>query len=54
MTVVNRQERAIIALHDYGTRTGATAKSVKDAMLKDGFTLEEIAHAARAMKGSDA
>ncbi|GHC12748.1 hypothetical protein GCM10007291_07570 [Gemmobacter nanjingensis] len=54
MTGINRQERAILALHDYGTRPGATAKSVKDAMLKDGFTLEEIAYAARAMEGGDA
>lgn len=51
MTGINRQERAVIALHDYGTRPGATAKSVRDAMLKDGFTLEEIADAARVLNG---
>lgn len=45
-----RLQRAILALHDHGTRERATAKSVRDAMLKEGFTDEEIKAAAAAMK----
>lgn len=43
--------RAQIALYDLGSRPGATAASVKKAMLKDGFTLAEIAQAAQRMNG---
>lgn len=48
-----RLQRAILALHDHGTRDGATATIVKEVMLKEGFTLEEIAAAAAAMKQSN-
>lgn len=41
-----RIERAIIALHDFGSRPGATAKTVKRDMKRCGFTVEEIAQAA--------
>ncbi len=42
MAEMRRIDRAIIALHDYGTREGATAHSVKAALRNDGFTLDEI------------
>lgn len=45
-----RLQRAIMALHDHGTRESATARSVRAAMLKEGFTDEEIEAAAAAMK----
>ena len=41
----DRLTLAVCALHDYGTRDGATAKSVMAAMRKDGFTDAEIAAA---------
>ncbi len=46
-----RLERALIALHDYGSREGATAKKVQRQMKADGFTLEEIVRAASVMQG---
>ena len=49
--MVTRLERAIIALHDYGTREGATAKSVRRQMMDAGFTNKEITAAAQAMEG---
>lgn len=48
---VTRIERAMIALHDYGTREGATAKKVRKQMMADGFTNKEIDAAATAMQG---
>lgn len=39
---ISREQRALIALHDLGTREGATAESVRRGMLKEGFTLSEI------------
>ena len=39
---VTRLERAIIALHDYGSREGATAKGVRKQMMGAGFTNKEI------------
>lgn len=43
---LDRETQAALALHDLGSREGATARSVKQAMLDEGFTLEEIARAA--------
>lgn len=37
--------RCILAIHDLGTRQGATAKGVSAALAKEGFTKEEIAEA---------
>lgn len=48
---VTRLERAIIALHDYGSREGATAKKVRRQMLDQGFTNKEISAAVTAMEG---
>lgn len=48
----DRIQRAIIALHDYGTREGATAAKVKKQMKEAGFTADEIAKAAQQMEGS--
>lgn len=48
---ITRAARAQIALYDLGSRPGATAASVKKTMLKDGFTLDEIAKAAADMAG---
>lgn len=45
----DRLNRAVIALHDHGTREGATKKTVTDGMTRDGFSLEEIAAAAQEM-----
>lgn len=39
---IRREQRALIALHDLGTREGATAASLRRGMLKEGFTLAEI------------
>lgn len=39
---ISRKQRAFIALHDLGSREGATAASVRAGMLKEGFTLAEI------------
>jgi len=52
-TRAERIQRAILALHDYGTRDGATPETVKAAMVKDGFTKEEMAQAAAEMLGDD-
>ena len=46
---ISRADRALIALHDHGTRDGATARSVMAAMKKDGFTDEEIRAATETM-----
>lgn len=37
-----RITRAVLAIHDYGTRDGATAARVSAALQKEGFTREEI------------
>lgn len=47
---LSRIDRAVLALHDHGTREGATAKSVMRAMKRDGFTEAEIAAAAERMR----
>jgi len=44
---LDRMTAALLALHDYGSRDNATSASVKQCMLDEGFTLEEIAAAAR-------
>lgn len=48
-TALSRIDRAVIALHDYGTREGATAAKVKRQMKDAGFTPEEIVQAAKKM-----
>jgi hypothetical protein len=45
----DRLDMAVIALHDHGTRDGATKASVLDGMKQDGFTREEVAAAAQEM-----
>jgi hypothetical protein len=49
--MMTRLEQAMIALHDYGTREGATAKSVMREMKKAGFTQAEILKATSVMSG---
>lgn len=49
MTPSERLERAITALHDYGSREGATAAWVRQKMKEDGFTAKEISEAAMKM-----
>ena len=44
---LDRETRIKLAIHDYGTRDGASAKKVVAALRKDGFTAEEIAKAIR-------
>lgn len=46
-----RENRALITLHDLGTRDGATASSVRRGMLKEGFTNDEIRKAVETMAG---
>ncbi len=50
---ISREARAIMSLHDHGTRAGATAKSVQKGMEKEGFTRMEILVAVAALR-SDA
>jgi len=45
----DRLDRAVLALYDYGTRDGATKKTVLDGMRRDGFSDAEIAAAAAEM-----
>jgi hypothetical protein len=45
---LSRKRQAILALHDLGSRDGATARSVRAAMQREGFSDAEIAEAARA------
>lgn len=47
---ITRIDRAVMALHDHGTRDKATMKSVMRGMKADGFTEEEIVAAAERMK----
>lgn len=42
-------ERVIIALHDLGSRDGATAKGVRVQLKKEGFTPAEILEAVEKM-----
>ncbi len=44
----SRKQQALLALHDYGSRDGATHRSVLAAMEREGFTKAEIAEAAKA------
>lgn len=44
---LDRKTQVLLALHDHGTRDGATARKVKQAMLDEGFTLDEIAEGAK-------
>ena len=46
----DRLDRAVIALHDHGTREGATKDTVLKGMKADGFTVEEVAAAVQEMK----
>lgn len=48
---IDRKTQALLALHDLGSREGATASKVKKAMIDEGFTLEEIAQAAKSYGG---
>lgn len=50
---MDRIDRAIIALHDHGSREGATTASVMAAMKRDGFTAQEVAEAAKRMEGEE-
>jgi hypothetical protein len=49
MTEITRKTKAFLALYDLGSRDGATARKVKAQMLEEGFTLQEIAEAVKAM-----
>ena len=42
-------ERCMAAIHDLGTRSGATKASVISALKREGFTAQEISEAARRM-----
>lgn len=40
-----RVTKAMLAIHDHGTRDKATPKRVMDALVAEGFTREEIQEA---------
>ena len=42
---IRRTDRIKLAIHDHGTRPGATPKKVMDALVKEGFDREEISKA---------
>lgn len=46
-------DRCIVALHDYGTREGATASGVMSQLKADGFTHTEIEQAIRKFSGEE-
>ena len=46
-------ERVILAIHDHGSRPGATRAKVMKALKAEGFTPAEIAEAARRMGAQD-
>ena len=46
---MNRKQQAIVALHDYATRDGATSNKVISQMKSAGFSLSEIEEAAKEM-----
>lgn len=48
---ITRAEQALIALHDYGSRAGATARKIMANMRAAGFTEAEISAAATTMHG---
>lgn len=45
---LSRRKQALLALHDFGSREGATAANVRRAMQDEGFSDAEIAEAAQA------
>jgi DNA-binding transcriptional MerR regulator len=42
MKKTDRRTKALLAIHDLCSRQDTTARKVKNLMLKEGFTLEEI------------
>lgn len=50
MKTIDHIDLAVMALHDYGTRDGATAKKVMKQMRAAGFNDKEIAQATERMK----
>ena len=42
-------EKCIVAIHDYGTREGATRHKVMEQLKKDGFSLDVIRKALEEM-----
>jgi len=47
MSDIDRKTKALLALHDLGTRDGATARKVWKQMEEEGFSKEEIAEAVK-------
>lgn len=46
---ISRRAQAILALHDFGSREGATTAKVIEQMKAAGFTEKEMAQAAHEM-----
>jgi hypothetical protein len=46
-----RTDRIRLAIHDHGTRDGATSKKVMAALLSEGFERDEIVKAIREWLG---
>ena len=51
MTEISRIDRIKIALHDLGSRKGATAKGVMKELKKLGYSTQEINEAVKQMSG---
>ncbi len=51
MKEVTNVDRCLMALHDHGTRPGATSNKVINALKADGFTPAEIQAAVVVMRG---
>ena len=51
MKKVTNIDRCLMALHDHGTRPGATSNTVIKALKADGFTPAEIQEAVVIMRG---
>ncbi len=50
---IKRTDRIKLAIHDHGTRPGATAKKVMDALVKEGFERDEISKAIQEWIGNE-
>ena len=51
MTEISDLDRCLMALHDHGTRQGATSSKVLKALKSDGFTAATIKTAVVEMRG---
>ena len=53
MEKIKRTDRIKLAIHDHGTRPGATSKKVMEALLKEGFERDEISKAIKEWLSDD-